>query len=862
MQNRMFMNGLSGRRTGSLKREAMSGEDAEERQVVPLEAFAACPLEAPVAELNHTDLNAFSHVYEQAAAAAATSPCQSVYALLAALCGIHLDPAARGNVWIPGISIGFRRSMIPSDIAGPQSDILEAQLALIQSPALRARLADIVWSNNLRKGSAAKSAIESYCDCIDGLISGHLIPRQDMEVLGLADAQRLAQRALQISSATSKRNTMPQRLKDTVSSLYDENLKRQLAAPFARVAQLSVDYHVHDIKRVADDLEGIVAESPSVYPEALRIALDYASILRGKLGDTDGQERCQLAAIRQLLRMRDECAQAGAKASWVMDALLRLRALKSEEAQALEAELEIELRLLQKAALREMGSFPISLDVPEERERILAHFSEIDLASALRDYASLPVSPAVSQLKAEALEEAGRSGISSIFGIQYVDQEGRTVVRTPSLGSGEPSEEWFAHAIGRSENLRRALVVTNSIEPVRQLINSKVAIEERHLDPIVWQSPVVPKTQASLYAIGFTHFFQGNFPSAAHVLIPQLEPSLRYLLKTHGVDPTKRRDDATEEDRSLDSIIINHRTALEGILGADLLDGLNRLFNVQPGPNLRHEMAHGQISANECYTADIIYACWFLYRLVSLPLVQNWDAWVRPNLKDEGLPGVQEAANCNSTGDAPVSDTLPRECPAASMAEKIAAWQDEFDVIRDREPLRSGGLVSRRLRVLPPWGSFMHRSFGAAFVFLSRIYVDRRVLDAPPEVRQYLLLHEWGHVVRRHNQVAMLSACVLPFVFFPQAFIWLHARPGLSLAPIAGLGLLATCIQAALSVWMMSDMRELEADAYAASVIGPAAVLDGIGWVAAWSRQGWTAGRRKRRAALWQAVLAAGTDRV
>jgi hypothetical protein len=47
--------------------------------------------------LKKMTLNAFSHVYEQAAAAAATSPCQSVYALLAALCGIHLDPAARGN---------------------------------------------------------------------------------------------------------------------------------------------------------------------------------------------------------------------------------------------------------------------------------------------------------------------------------------------------------------------------------------------------------------------------------------------------------------------------------------------------------------------------------------------------------------------------------------------------------------------------------------------------------------------------------------------------------------------------------------------------------------------------------------------
>ena len=206
--------------------------------------------------------------------------------------------------------------------------------------------------------------------------------------------------------------------------------------------------------------------------------------------------------------------------------------------------------------------------------------------------------------------------------------------------------------------------------------------------------------------------------------------------------------------------------------------------------------------------------------------------------------------------------TKRRKADPNGMAEKKAAWQQDFDVIRNRQPLRLGGLVNRRLRVLPAWGTFMHRSFRAAFVFLSRIYVDRRVLDAPPEVRQYLLLHEWGHVVRRHNQVAMLSACVLPFVFFPQAFIWLHARPGLALAPIAGLGLLATCIQAALSVWMMSDMRELEADAYAASIIGPAAVLDGIGWVAAWSRQGWTAGRRKRRAALWQAVLAAGPDRV
>jgi hypothetical protein len=193
------------------------------------------------------------------------------------------------------------------------------------------------------------------------------------------------------------------------------------------------------------------------------------------------------------------------------------------------------------------------------------------------------------------------------------------------------------------------------------------------------------------------------------------------------------------------------------------------------------------------------------------------------------------------------------------LAELVAPWQQDFVAIRAREPLWLGGLVSGRLRILPPWGRFMHRAFGAAFVFLSRIYVDHRVLDAPPEVRQYLLLHEWGHVVRRHNQVAMVSAVLLPFVFFPQAYIWLHQHPGPGLAPVAGLGLLCTCLQAGLSVWIMSDLRELEADAYA-SIIGPSAVLHGIGWVAAWSRQGWTAGRQKRRAALWQAIQPAKSD--
>jgi len=179
------------------------------------------------------------------------------------------------------------------------------------------------------------------------------------------------------------------------------------------------------------------------------------------------------------------------------------------------------------------------------------------------------------------------------------------------------------------------MVVANCIEPVRSLIMQTVAIEERHFNPIVWQSALVPQLQAPLYALGFARFFQGDFASAAYLLIPQLEPSLRHILKAHGADPTKRRDDATEEDRSLDAIIANHRSELVDILGTPLLEELNRIFNMQPGPTLRHDVAHGQMSAGQCYSADVIYACWLLYRVCCLFLMKKWDEWVRSGLEIE-----------------------------------------------------------------------------------------------------------------------------------------------------------------------------------------------------------------------------------
>jgi hypothetical protein len=374
--------------------------------LVPLASFDACTLDAPIAALNEVDMTSISLAYHQASIAA-QSPCKEVFRLLGEISGIHLSPAERRKIWGPGTVDGDQRSMIPSDIRGAQSDALEAALPRVEHPAVRARIADVVWTNDMRNTGVAKIAIQAYCDCVDGLIDGSLKAASSVGGRDLVDAQKPAHRALQIAWATTRQGIpLPDRVIAVVTKLYDEALEDGQPVIFSRIARLCVDYKLIEPKQAAIDLEAVANAKSDIFPEAIRMALDFAGMFYRGVGDHGSDQRCQLGAVRQMLRMRDTCSQAGAKASWVMNALLRLRVIKCEEALALENELENELRRLQRASLREMGTFNVNIEVPVERDRAIGMFSQMDFSAALKSFALLDRSPKMEDLKAEALGAA------------------------------------------------------------------------------------------------------------------------------------------------------------------------------------------------------------------------------------------------------------------------------------------------------------------------------------------------------------------------------------------------------------------------------------------------------------------------
>lgn len=379
-------------------------------------------------------------------------------------------------------------------------------------------------------------------------------------------------------------------------------------------------------EEIVDAAEAFAAAAPvEIYPEAVKRVWLLAGRLRAKLNDRDGEVRCQIGAFERTLAMREGVrGSPGAEASWISDALIELRRIPGKQDQ--EIALEIELRRLQRASLDEMGTIPLEFDVSAERAAVAKHFGDLPLSETLRQFALLERSADPEALRREALDVAQSAPLMAMMGVHHINAEGRTVVKSPGApATGEPEEGWFDHMIARSESLRRHQVVAGLIEPARTLIYARFGIEERDIGPIIQFSPIVPAGQKPLLVLGFTRFFQGDLMSAAHLVIPQLESIVRQILTLTGHNPSKLRDDGTEEDFALSGLFERFADALAQVLGKPMTEEIERLFNRRPGPALRHEFAHGQIGAGACFDPDVYYAVWLIYRLCYVSVAQAWD---------------------------------------------------------------------------------------------------------------------------------------------------------------------------------------------------------------------------------------------
>lgn len=550
--------------------------------------------------------------------------------VLSLLCTFHLTLDVPNTPYISRINDTARRSCLPSDFRGEQNEILAKVAGEIGHPALRARVSDVVWLNSRKQWQAGVDAITAYCEVVENRVSGEFGSELQGRVAFIGDAVDYIHRALEIAAGLKKSDTL--RLRETFVLLYKHAQAKRHFVHFVKLARLGKRYELLTWEAIAKDAERLVSPVTSdVHPIATHPVWKLASDAYELTGDDEAKARCLDRVVDETLRNR-EYVSLSARPHHTRVAIEELRqgGGSRERIRALQKE----LRELQEEAVDQAAQFSFPLDLSTEQQGTVQIFGELTLPDLLFRFGQVRFAMKLTDLRAEAEKTLQNRGVMATFGKSYIDAEGKVIVETPPLAQGEvPSDVHLKEQYSVILGMHRFVIVQACIEPARSTTLTRFALEERHFKSIVEMSPFVPAGHRHQFCLGFARFWQGDFPSALHILVPQLENSLRYVLLNVDEETSKLTRELTQEDRSLSGLLQSMRPAIDRIFGEDLANDIEMLFTHKPGPALRHELAHGQLADGECYGPDAIYACWLIYHLTVRPLAEIWREVIAPAIE-------------------------------------------------------------------------------------------------------------------------------------------------------------------------------------------------------------------------------------
>ena len=595
---------------------------------ISLEEFHGVDIEAPIRDSQNVDSWSLASLYKAASKQEAKSdngPAARVYDLVAQVTEMHFKPDDGAEPYGPVfVAPDGRRSMIPGDLRGEQSAVFAAIVAKIGNPGLKARLADVTWLNDRKQHAMAQLAIDAYCEAVQAVLDGSSVFLDGNRSASSHDGKDMLARACWIAKATGWKDPEGTRLKKLISNVIRDAIDRKDHGGFHNSAEIGLQFRIGDPAELAWQAETL-ATMEGTGGFTSRKLWELAASAHQQSGNDSERYRCLASAAECLVSLADADGDQGmVAASHLTEAIKALRNVPNTVERR--QQLEIRLREAQASIHDQMVMISTPVDLTDLREKACECFSDLSLSQAFAAFARLAASPSPDELRDEARKQAKECLLSSIVPKTIVDDEGKVVSKSPaSDGSEENDELALRHGIARNEGFRRQHVAYGQIEPARQVIHAEHPLQQRDFLPLVAMSHFVPADREDIFSLAFARFFGGDFISALHILVPQLENSLRYVLKLTGHEPSSMKSDMTQENRSLSVMLEKDRGPLEEIYDPAIVFEIENLFDFRGGPALRHQTAHGLVSGDACHGADAIYACWFMFLLCCLHVFEHWN---------------------------------------------------------------------------------------------------------------------------------------------------------------------------------------------------------------------------------------------
>lgn len=540
----------------------------------------------------------------------------SVFRLLGAIASFHPNFDIRGNPFGPMWRDQKRRSVMAEDLGKEDLEALSAIYKDIKDPEFRARVADVLWETT-RNHEAARVAVSSYLESALRLEDNMWPPFVDRLERALRLGLNLNDKSLRSSVLDHIESAIARHHTDLESGLLSARLMESLL-PFRQEKASAYS-------KLSEQLARQFASTKQwdFAKEYWRIASQWFR----QLNQLDEVQRTEIEAAETMAakaedNLKNKTPSYGFAAHWMGKAVEALRQAKASPDRIDAAHrrfLELERRIT-----TELKTIQVNYDeipglteqIEKQIEAARNHVRGQPFSKALRRLAFIVRPVDTNRLRERLLNQMKDFPLRSLFGSEALSITGKVTDSSPPLISN--LEEEHEQALTKNMFLQAREIdwphnVRFAIEPARQQITDEHAIRLADLAFLVSYNPFIPVGHEGIYARGIQAGFFGDWLVATHLLIPQIEASIRYIFEQLGIPTSTLDSDGSQKERDL-GWLVNHEKLAE-MFGKGTAFDLRGILTEKFGHNLRNDFAHGLLPESGFYGEASEYLWWLAIRL-------------------------------------------------------------------------------------------------------------------------------------------------------------------------------------------------------------------------------------------------------
>jgi Domain of unknown function (DUF4209) len=541
---------------------------------------------------------------------------KQTFDLLGRICSLSLRAENKNLPFAPLFIFGDRRSPDITDFSEDDVSVLKLLFPYIKQNDIRARIADVIWCIQHKDNfQYAEQAVDAYLLSFEEQIFG------ESYTYGL---KRIS-RALHLAASLGRQSGRYKVVIQKIDSLIVPFVPRH-NSPAYELIQLLLEYREGDLQKLAG-----YAESCALDAEADKnwyIAGHYWGIKAkchrlAKEIDRE-QQALQMLANTYVSDANDSLTQRGSFAvaahhlQSAIEILRRIPDTKEQQKQLHKTMLEYQQKSLDEMGQIHSGSIDLSADIENFISKIKDKtFLEGIIILAMNN-------PPISQKRIMKFVEelAQESPLYSLMPTNIIDSRGKVVGQRSSILNGsekEVSEAKEAEMYHWANIEQDALAAI--IDNTRRYFLTEHNPSPRDFYEIVSHNPFVPPGREDFYAQGFLSGLQGDFLAASHILVPQIENSIRYVLNRNNIITSSLNSDGIQADFDLNKLLDMPETA--NIFHEDIIFGLKGTLTSRFGGNFRNLLSHGLLEYGHFYSYIAVYIWWLLLKICCIPMINN-----------------------------------------------------------------------------------------------------------------------------------------------------------------------------------------------------------------------------------------------